>query len=106
MLIYMSMNHNTDFAAGKGPDPFAAHEIWLDKQDLLTRMHISPRTLQTWRSEGILPFVRIRKKIYYRESDLRALFSNHFLTNKKPNHEHRSKNKTGEVPGKGIPSTS
>jgi hypothetical protein len=49
-------------------------EIWFDKQDILTRMHISSRTLQTWRDKGILPHCRIRNKIFYRESDLKKLF--------------------------------
>jgi len=52
-------------------------EIWIDKQEIMMRLHISNRTLQTWRSKGILPFARIRKKIYYRESDLRNLLNAH-----------------------------
>ena len=52
----------------------SAAEIWLDKQDILIRMHISSRTLQTWRSRGILPFCRIGRKLYYRESDLNRLY--------------------------------
>jgi hypothetical protein len=51
----------------------SSNEFWLDKQDILERMHISSRTLQSWRSLGILPFIKIRKKIYYKESDLRRL---------------------------------
>jgi predicted site-specific integrase-resolvase len=55
------------------------HEIstgdgWLDKQDILTRLHISGRTLQRWRTKGIIPFTRIRKKIFYKESDLKKTF--------------------------------
>ncbi|HMC85998.1 MAG TPA: helix-turn-helix domain-containing protein [Chitinophagaceae bacterium] len=52
-------------------------EIWIDKQEIMMRLHISNRTLQTWRSKGILPFARIRKKIYYKESDLRNLLNTH-----------------------------
>jgi predicted site-specific integrase-resolvase len=50
-------------------------EIWIDKQEIMMRLHISNRTLQTWRSKGIIPFTRIRKKIYYKESDLRNLLN-------------------------------
>ncbi|MEO8402994.1 MAG: helix-turn-helix domain-containing protein [Chitinophagaceae bacterium] len=46
---------------------------WLDKQDVLTLMHISASTLQVWRSKKILPFARIGAKIYYRKSDLLKL---------------------------------
>lgn len=52
-------------------------EIWIDKQEILMRLHISNRTLQTWRSKGIIPFARIGKKIFYKESDLRNLLNAH-----------------------------
>jgi hypothetical protein len=51
--------------------------IWIDKQEILMRLHISSRTLQIWRTGGILLFARIGKKIYYRESDLRNLLNDH-----------------------------
>jgi hypothetical protein len=98
MLISMSDIKNAGVvAAGNDAKHFPVDEILLDKQDILMRMHISARTLQIWRSEGILPFARIRKKIYYRESDLRALLSQHFLINKKPNDDNKSKTKSGKT---------
>jgi len=54
-------------------DHLSKDDYWIDKQDILIRMHISCRTLQRWRSKGILPFSRIGRKIYYKESDLRKL---------------------------------
>ncbi len=48
-------------------------EDWLDNQDVMLYLHISPRTLQTLRSKGILPFSRIRNKIYYRRADIQSL---------------------------------
>jgi hypothetical protein len=55
----------------------APEELWIDKQEILMRLHISNRTLQTWRSKGIIPFARIGKKIFYKESDLRNLLNTH-----------------------------
>jgi hypothetical protein len=52
-------------------------EVWIDKQEILLRLHISNRTLQTWRSKGIIPFARIGKKIFYKESDLTNLLNAH-----------------------------
>ncbi len=52
-------------------------EIWIDKQEIMMRLHISNRTLQTWRSKGIIPFARIGKKIFYKESDLWDLLNSH-----------------------------
>ena len=48
-------------------------EVWLDKQDILQRMHISSGTLFKWRKKGLLPYARIFGKIYYREADLLKL---------------------------------
>ena len=48
-------------------------DVWLDKQDILQRMHISERTLQKWRTKKILPYSKIGGKIYYREKDVTAL---------------------------------
>jgi len=59
------------------PNESIPGEVWLDKQDILTRMHISSRTLQTWRSSGMIPFSRIGRKIFYRESDLNKLYTQH-----------------------------
>jgi len=58
-------------------------EIWIDKQEIMMRLHISNRTLQTWRSKGILPFARIGKKIFYKESDLRDLLNAHLRRDSK-----------------------
>jgi hypothetical protein len=38
-------------------------EDWIDSQDVMQALHISPRTLQTLRSNGTLPYSRIGNKI-------------------------------------------
>jgi len=49
---------------------------WIDNHDIMMRLHISVRTLQSWRSKGWLPYSRIGKKIFYRESDLNDMLTN------------------------------
>jgi hypothetical protein len=51
---------------------------WLDNQDVMQLLHISPRTLQTLRSNGTLPFSRIKGKFYYKVSDLNALLESNY----------------------------
>jgi len=51
---------------------------WLDNQDIMQILHISPRTLQTFRSNGTLPFTRIKGKFYYKVSDLEALLEKNY----------------------------
>ena len=53
-------------------------EDWLDNQDVMQALHVSSRTLQTLRSNGILPFSRIGNKLYYRRSDIQRLLSNNY----------------------------
>jgi len=51
-------------------------EKLFDRQDLLQMLHISVRTLQYWRSKGILPYHKIRSKIYYRQRDVEEMLKN------------------------------
>jgi len=53
-------------------------EDWLDNQNVMQILHISPRTLQTLRTNGLLPFSRIGNKIYYRRSDISRILNNHY----------------------------
>jgi len=44
-----------------------------DSQDVCLILRISPRTLQTLRNDGSLPFTRIRRKTWYRPEDVKKL---------------------------------
>ena len=48
-------------------------EELLDNQDILLLLKISPRTLQRYRSNGMLAYYRISGKIYYKRSDVEQL---------------------------------
>jgi len=65
-----------DIAADDGY-PVESKKVWLDKQEVMQRMHISSRTLQKWRSRKMIPYSKIDGKIYYRESDLQELLLRH-----------------------------
>lgn len=59
--------------AGKGMDkerPTVAGEKLLDNQDLCFLLNCSKRTLQRFRSSGMLPYHRIEQKLYYLESEV------------------------------------
>jgi len=61
--------------------------VWVDNQDVMQALHISPRTLQTLRSNGTLPYSRINNKIYYRRADIEQLLND--------NYSHQSSGKKG-----------
>jgi hypothetical protein len=57
-------------------------EDWIDSQDVMQALHISPRTLQTLRSNGTLPYSRIGNKIYYLRRDITKILSDNYTLNK------------------------
>ncbi|MCD8183310.1 MAG: helix-turn-helix domain-containing protein [Bacteroides sp.] len=52
---------------------------WLDGSDIMRRLHISPRTLQTLRCNGTLAYSRIGNKMYYRQEDLDTVLKNNYV---------------------------
>ncbi len=53
------------------PDRF--DKVWIDGQDVMLSLHISKRTLQSLRDNGLLPYSRIQGKFYYKKSDIENL---------------------------------
>ena len=57
-------------------------EDWIDGQEVMMKLHISPRTLQTLRSNGTVPYTKIGHKIWYLKRDIeRILRSNYVMFN-------------------------
>ena len=51
---------------------------WVDNQDVMLLLHISPRTLQTLRTNGTLSFSRIGNKLYYRTEDIQRILKDNY----------------------------
>jgi len=51
-------------------------EQWLGNDDVCGLLQISPRTLQSYRDNGILLFSQIGRKCYYKVSDVEQLINN------------------------------
>ncbi|NGX84710.1 helix-turn-helix domain-containing protein [Aequorivita sp. KMM 9714] len=51
---------------------------WVDNQEVLQMLHISQRTLQTLRSNGTLPYSRIKGKFYYKITDIEDLLQSNY----------------------------
>ena len=67
-----------------------ALEDWLDNQDVSNMLHVSPRTLQTLRSNGTLPFSRIGGKIYYLRRDIQKILADNYTMYKIRNEYEKS----------------
>jgi len=61
------------------PHPAPDLSDWLDSQDVMQILHISPRTLHTLRSNGTIPFSRIGNKFYYRKQDIQKILANNYI---------------------------
>jgi hypothetical protein len=50
--------------------PLPPGDRWLLKEEVFSILYMSDRSLQRWRSEGIIPYSKIGNKIWYRLSDI------------------------------------
>ena len=59
---------------------------WLDNQEVCEVLHISKKPLQVYRAKCILPFSRIKNKLFYKPEDIRRLLelNYHPLIRSKP----------------------
>lgn len=58
-------------------------EKWFDTSDVLMALRISRGTLQKLRNQGILPFVRLYGKLFYKAKDLDALLNSRYKKQQK-----------------------
>ena len=53
-------------------------DTWIDNQDVLQTLHISKRTLQTLRTNGTLPYSKVKGKFYYKVADIEQLLQENY----------------------------
>ena len=58
-------------------------ECWIDNFEIMTRYHVSQRTLQSLRSNGKLPYTIFANRCFYRKTDVQALFKSRYRTKTK-----------------------
>ena len=61
---------NTIGQALKNRTPHLNGEKFLSNRDVCRMLHVSSRTLQDWRDTGKIPFVQIKGKILYKQSEV------------------------------------
>ena len=56
------------------------HELedWIDNYEIMTRYHVSQRTLQTLRSSGKLPYTIFANRCFYRKMDVQMVFRSRY----------------------------
>ena len=58
--------------------PHLNGEKYLTNSDVSKLLHISTRTLQDWRDNGVISYIQISGKILYRQSDILNLLEKHY----------------------------
>lgn len=53
--------------------PHLNGEKYLTNREVCQLLRISSRTLQNWRDTGKIPFIRLKRKILYLESEIRII---------------------------------
>lgn len=57
---------------------YPLEDRWLDISDVCQLLHVSKRTLQAYRDNGILPFSQIAGKIYFKATDIQKHLERHY----------------------------
>lgn len=58
-------------------------ENWIDGQEVMQILHMSPRTLQRMRDCDTMPYSRINGKFYYKLSDVENILEKNYVCKKK-----------------------
>ena len=59
--------------------PHLNGERFLSNNEVSKKLNVSLRTLQEWRDTGLIPFIQIKGKIIYRQSDIDKLLRKHYF---------------------------
>lgn len=54
-------------------------EKFLSNREAAKCLKVSIRTLQEWRDTGVIPYIQIKGKIIYRQSDIDKLLQKHYF---------------------------
>jgi excisionase family DNA binding protein len=68
--FFLTLDEDTIQQALKNRTPHLNGEKYLSNKDICQMLHISSRTLQDWRDTGKIPFIQIKGKILYRQSEV------------------------------------
>jgi prophage antirepressor-like protein len=64
----------------KNRTPHLNGEKFLTNRDVCRMLNISARTLQEWKTGEIIPYIQLKGKILYRQSDIDKMLRNNYFT--------------------------
>jgi hypothetical protein len=66
--------------AMKHRTPHLNGEKFLTNRGVCRMLNISVRTLQEWKTSGIIPYIQLKGKILYRQSDIDKMLKNNYFS--------------------------
>lgn len=76
-LLYEKVDSIQKLLLDKKSD-YPLKERWLDIADACQILHVSKRTLQAYRDNGVLSFSQIAGKIYFKADDIQKHLEKHY----------------------------
>ena len=78
--FFQSMERMLDSISrlAKESRPHLNGEKFLSNREASNYLKVSIRTLQEWRDTGVIPYIQIKGKIIYRESDIERLLQTYY----------------------------
>jgi len=78
--FFQSMERMLDSISrlAKESSPNLNGEKFLNNREVSKYLKVSIRTLQEWRDTGVIPYIQIKGKIIYRQSDIERLLQTYY----------------------------
>ena len=78
--FFQSMERMVDSISrlAKESRPLLNGEKFLSNREASKYLQVSIRTLQEWRDTGVIPYIQIKGKIIYRQSDMERLLQTYY----------------------------
>lgn len=78
--FFQSMDRMLDAISplAKESRPHLNGEKFLSNREAANYLKVSIRTLQEWRDTGVIPYIQIKGKIIYRQSDIERLLQTYY----------------------------
>jgi hypothetical protein len=64
----------------KNRTPYLNGEKFLTNNDVCKILKVSSRTLQEWRTLGKIPYIGLKGKVLYKETDIKKMLESHYFS--------------------------
>jgi excisionase family DNA binding protein len=74
----MHIQQHTQMMPAPGGAAADPQEPYITKKELADRLRKSARTVEKWQKQGVIPFYKLGRSVFYRWSEVQAHLGEHF----------------------------